>query len=96
MAGCRPLKEGMSVGSRRTLVAGAPEVTHSGFDAYVEARGTDLMRTAFLLTGDHQRAEDLVQTALAKVWPRWDRIVRRAEPGPHAYVRRVMLTTYIA
>jgi RNA polymerase sigma-70 factor (sigma-E family) len=66
------------------------------FDAYVAARATDLLRTAYLLTGDHQRAEDLVQTALAKVWPRWERITGPATPGPHAYVRKVMLTTYIA
>ncbi len=66
------------------------------FDDYVTARGRDLVRTAYLLTGDHQGAEDLVQIALSKVWPRWDRIVARADPPPHAYVRRVLLTTYIA
>ena len=47
--------------------------TGAGFDEYVAARGADLLRTAYLLTGDHHRAEDLVQTALSKVWPRWDR-----------------------
>ena len=65
----------------------------AGFDAFVEARGPSLLRTAFLLTGDRQRAEDLVQTALGKTWPRWESI----EAGPReAYVRKVMLTTYIA
>jgi RNA polymerase sigma-70 factor (sigma-E family) len=86
----------MSVGRTRTPVVGPPAAAADGFDAYVEARGADLLRTAFLLTGDHQRAEDLVQTALGKVWSRWDHVVERAEPGPHAYVRKVMLTTYIA
>jgi RNA polymerase sigma-70 factor (sigma-E family) len=37
-------------------------------------------------------AQDLVQTSLGKVWPRWDRIERQDEP--EAYVRRVMVTTY--
>ncbi|HET7763042.1 MAG TPA: SigE family RNA polymerase sigma factor [Phycicoccus sp.] len=69
--------------------------TGGGFDAYVAARGGDLLRSAYLLTGDHQRAEDLVQTALSKVWPRWDRVVA-GDASPHAYVRRVMVTTYIA
>ncbi len=65
----------------------------AGFDAFVAARGPSLLRTAFLLTGDRQRAEDLVQTALGKTWPRWESIAA----GPReAYVRKVMLTTYIA
>ena len=44
----------------------------AGFEEFVAARGATLLRTAFLLTGDHGRAEDLVQTALGKAWPRWD------------------------
>src|SRR3954471_21263049 len=36
------------------------------FDAYVQRGGPALARTAFLLTGDRQLAEDLVQTVLAK------------------------------
>ena len=71
----------------------ARAATTAGFDAFVAARGASLIRTAFLLTGDRQRAEDLVQTALGKTWPKWDSIAN----GPReAYVRKVMLTTYIA
>jgi len=77
-------------------VRSATGSTATGFDGYVTARGADLLRTAFLLTGDHQRAEDLVQTALAKVWPHWERVAEEGAGSPHAYVRRVMLTTYIA
>lgn len=61
------------------------------FDAFVAARGPSLWRSAWLLTGDHHRAEDLVQTALAKAWPHFD----RAE-NFEAYVRRTMVNTYIA
>ena len=64
-----------------------------GFDAFVAARGDALWRSAWLLTGDHQLAEDLVQTALAKSWRAWSRV------GPdsyEAYVRRVLFTTYIS
>ncbi len=39
------------------------------FEAFVAARGSALWRSAWLLTGDDGRAEDLVQTALAKAWP---------------------------
>lgn len=37
-----------------------------------------LLRTAFLLTRDWGKAEDLLQTALAKAYPRWKQI----EDGP--------------
>jgi len=51
-----------------------------------------LQRTAWLLTGDWALAEDLVQTALARSWPGWDRINRRDDP--EVYVRRVMVNTW--
>lgn len=66
------------------------------FEEYVSARGTALLRTAWLLTGDHQRAEDLVQTALGKTWPHWSQIAQSGRGAYDAYVRKVMMTTYIA
>ncbi|WP_237565824.1 SigE family RNA polymerase sigma factor [Ornithinimicrobium cerasi] len=77
-----------------TATSAVPENAATGFDEYVVSRASDLVRTAFFLTGDRQTAEDLVQTALAKVWPRWRQISECGEP--HAYVRRVMTTTYLA
>lgn len=65
------------------------------FEEYVAARGDWLHATAWLLTGDHQRAEDLVQTALGKTWPRWSRIAVSGEGSYDAYVRKVMMNTYI-
>jgi RNA polymerase sigma-70 factor (sigma-E family) len=59
------------------------------FDAFVVARSPGLLRTAYLLTGDEQRAEDLLQTALAKAWFSW----RRIEWEPEPYVRRILATT---
>jgi RNA polymerase sigma-70 factor (sigma-E family) len=59
------------------------------FDAFVVARSPGLLRTAYLLTGDRQRAEDLLQTALSKAWFAW----RRIEQEPEPYVRRIMATT---
>jgi len=60
------------------------------FDAFVAARSSALLRTAYLLTHDHALAEDLLQTALAKAWFAWSRI----ETGPEAYVRKVLVNTY--
>lgn len=68
--------------------------TEPGFEPWVDARRPALWRAAWLLTGDDQKAEDLVQTALLKVWPCWGRLV--AAGNPEAYVRRVMYTTYLA
>jgi len=63
-----------------------------GFAQFVEARRRALLRTAWLLTGDWALAEDLVQTALVRSWPRWERIWRRGHP--EMYVRRVMVNTW--
>ena len=61
------------------------------FDGFVVARSPALLKTAWLLTGDWQLAEDLLQTALAKSYLAWHRI----GPGrEEAYVRRVLVTTY--
>jgi RNA polymerase sigma-70 factor (sigma-E family) len=63
-----------------------------GFAQFVEARQRALQRTAWLLTGDWALAEDLVQTALVRSWPRWERIRRRDDP--EVYVRRAMVNTW--
>ena len=60
------------------------------FADYVRAGERHHKRLAFLLTGDLDEAEDLLQSAYAKVYPRWDRI--RAYESPDAYLRRVMVS----
>jgi len=64
-----------------------------GFREFVAARSAALVRSAWLLTGDEGEAQDLVQTALAKTWSRWSRVAR--QDAPEAYVRRVMLSTFL-
>jgi RNA polymerase sigma-70 factor (sigma-E family) len=63
------------------------------FEEYVAARGRALERYAFVLTGDAQRAQDLVQTALVKAYRRWGRVARTEHPD--AYVRRIVTTSYL-
>jgi RNA polymerase sigma-70 factor (sigma-E family) len=63
-----------------------------GFADFVRDRSPDLLRSAWLLTGDWHSAHDLVQTALEKCWPRWGRRMDH----PEAYVRRVLLTSYLS
>ncbi|MCL6536997.1 MAG: SigE family RNA polymerase sigma factor [Acidothermus sp.] len=63
----------------------------SEFRGYVAARSAALLRTAYLLTGNHADAEDLLQTALAKTYLAW-RTIR--DPGAvDAYVHRVLVNT---
>jgi RNA polymerase sigma-70 factor (sigma-E family) len=64
------------------------------FARFVADRSPHLLRTAWLLTGDAGRAEDLLQTALAVVWPKWKRIVEGGHP--EAYVRRVLVTKFLS
>jgi RNA polymerase sigma-70 factor (sigma-E family) len=63
------------------------------FSTYVRTRSAGLVRAAYLLTGDRQLAEDLAQTALAKVSLRWEVVSGRGDPD--AYVRKAMVRTAI-
>ena len=62
----------------------------AGFRAFVEANGATLLHAARLLTGDHHRGEDLVQTALTKVYLKWGRI-----DAPLPYARRALVNAHI-
>ena len=62
------------------------------FAAYMTARQPSLLRTAYLLTGDRHTAEDLVQTALAKLYLSWDRVQRRELVD--GYVRRILVNEH--
>ncbi|MFJ2478294.1 SigE family RNA polymerase sigma factor [Streptomyces sp. NPDC087659] len=61
------------------------------FEEFVHARSARLLRVAWLLTGDAHLAEDLLQTSLAKVWPKWHRI---SGDHPEAYVRQTLIHTH--
>jgi RNA polymerase sigma-70 factor (sigma-E family) len=62
---------------------------YEGFREFFAARRRALSRTAFLLTGDHGEAEDLLQEALTKTVGRWRKV--SAGDNPEGYVRQVML-----
>jgi RNA polymerase sigma-70 factor (sigma-E family) len=64
------------------------------FSQFVAERERALQRTAWLLTGDWSLAEDLVQTALVRSWPHWDRI--RRQDDPEIYVRRAMVNIWLS
>lgn len=59
------------------------------FTEFVRAHSASLFRTAYLMTGDHQRAEDVLQTALVRVYQRWARV--EAMESPVGYARKVVV-----
>jgi RNA polymerase sigma-70 factor (sigma-E family) len=59
-----------------------------GYDQFVRARTPALLRSAYLLTGDQQQAENLVQAALARTHGAWSRLHQTGDA--EAYTRQVM------
>lgn len=64
------------------------------FRGFVTSRGLALLRTAYLLTGDQQRAEDLVQTALEKTVRHWGSV--RYSGAIESFVRTTMYREHIS
>jgi RNA polymerase sigma-70 factor (sigma-E family) len=60
------------------------------FCDFVRAHSATLFRTAYLMTGDYQRAEDLLQTTLVRVYQRWPRVA--AMDHPLGYARKVLVS----
>ncbi len=59
------------------------------FTAYVAARQAHLQRVAYAVCGDWDRAEDLLQTALTKLYVAWPRV--RRDGREEAYVRQIIV-----
>lgn len=62
------------------------------FDEFARSRQAQLRRTAYLLCGDWHLAEDLTQTALAKLYAAWRRV--RLD-SPDGYARKVLFRTFV-
>jgi RNA polymerase sigma-70 factor (sigma-E family) len=66
----------------------------AAFSEFVVLRSSSLLRTAYLVIGDYQLAQDLVQESLVKAYVAWPRI--RDVASAEAYTRRVIVTTSIS
>lgn len=89
--------EGTIAERRLRARGGGPAVKaaqEESFREFVEGSWNRLLRTAYLLTGDHGAAEDLVQTALMRTYRHWGRI--ESYDSPEAYVRRVMVNANVS
>lgn len=59
------------------------------FTEFVASRQDRLRRYAYVLTGDWSSADDLLQSALTKLYVVWPRLQRNG--GEEAYVRRMLV-----
>ncbi|MCD4525480.1 SigE family RNA polymerase sigma factor [Nocardioides sp. cx-173] len=76
----------------RPEAGGEQRMAVPAFDDWVAARGPALLRLAYTLTGNAADAEDVVQDALARALPRWERIGRVEDVD--AYVRRMVVNAH--
>src|SRR5262245_66424195 len=83
----------MATIGRGGVVGGPGGFMTRDFEEYVAIAWPRLLRSAWLLTGDWHRAEDLVQTVLARAYGRWHRLRNDA---PDAYLRAMLATTYLS
>ncbi|MFF3664074.1 SigE family RNA polymerase sigma factor [Microtetraspora malaysiensis] len=65
-----------------------------GFAEFVAARGTSLLRTAYLACDSPDEAEDVLQSALERACRNWHRL--RADAAPEPYVRKIIINLAIS
>ena len=63
------------------------------FTTFVSARRTHLRRIAYAVCGDWHQADDLLQTALTKLYVAWPRL--RRDGKEEAYARRIIVRANI-
>lgn len=66
----------------------------TAFTEFVSLRSASLFRTAYLIVGDHQLAQDLLQESLIKTYIAWPRL--RDPSKAEAYTRKTLVTTAIS
>jgi len=69
------------------------DVRGDSFAEFVRTQTRSLFSTAFLLTGNRDRAEDLLQETLTALYPKWDRV--EAADHPAAYVRKAITNRFL-
>jgi RNA polymerase sigma-70 factor (sigma-E family) len=67
--------------------------TEEQFDGFVRHASPRLLRAAWLLVGDWAAAEDLVQTAFERTWPKWSAL--SDDRQRLAYLNRVLANAFL-
>jgi RNA polymerase sigma factor (sigma-70 family) len=63
----------------------AAEDTRPAFEDFFDAQRRSLLRALYLLTGNPEEAEELMQDAFLAVWERWDRVAVMDEAAGYLY-----------
>ncbi len=81
------MNEPASAVSERVGPLGAvqPPAPPASFEAFFEAEHARLLRAMYLVTGNRQEAEEIVQDSFLAVWERWDRVASMDEPTGYLF-----------
>ena len=79
-------------GPMETIVTGDVVGQPVAFEAFFEAERARLLRALYLLTGNGEEAEEVLQESFIAVWERWDRV--GAMEDPTGYLYRTALNRY--
>lgn len=74
-------------------MTGRRQERDAAYVEFVASRQAHLRRVAYAVCGDWHRAEDLLQTALTKLYVAWPRVHR--DGLPDAYVRRIIVRSHL-
>jgi DNA-directed RNA polymerase specialized sigma24 family protein len=69
------------------------EAREAAYVEFVTARQTQLRRIAYAVCGDWERADEVLQSALTKLYVAWPRL--RREGTEEAYVRRILVRSHV-
>lgn len=65
-----------------------------GFEPFVRAHASELLRAAVLLAGSRDAGEELLQDTLTHLYPLWTKVA--GAEAPVAYVRRVLVNRFLS
>ena len=72
--------------------APAASSANRSFEDFFDAERARLLRALYLLTGNREEAEEVLQDAFLAIWERWDRVAGMEEPVGYLY--RTALNTH--
>ncbi|HEX2902272.1 MAG TPA: SigE family RNA polymerase sigma factor [Jatrophihabitans sp.] len=75
-------------------IAAKPQTASNDFAEFVGQHTDGLLTTAYLLTRDRDRAQELLQDVLVRLYPHWHKVA--AAESPVAYVRRSVVNRFLS
>jgi RNA polymerase sigma factor (sigma-70 family) len=79
-------------GQMETIVTSEAMGPPIAFEGFFEGERSRLLRALYLLTGNREEAEEVLQESFIAVWERWDRV--GAMEDPTGYLYRTALNRY--